>query len=179
MITREQVNAGRRVAGELIEKSGLHVTDKEMDNLEVADFGLENYPEEGAQIITFLDTKKVGYKAICLSEGQTLPEHMHTASLGEEGKEETFRVVYGVLRLFVPGDDQGDIPCPRGKEQYYTCRKELRLTRAEQVTLPPDTPHWFMGGEGGCVVLSISSWARCALDPFTDPNVIRETVVRD
>ena len=178
MITKEQVTAGRRIAKELIEKSGLQVTAKEMDGLEVADFGLENYPKEGAQIVSLLDTKKVGYKAICLSEGQILPEHMHTASLGEEGKEETFRVVYGILRLFVPGE-QGDVPCPVGKEQYYTCRKELRLGQTDQVTLPPDTPHWLMGGEGGCVVLSISSWARCTLDPFTDPNVIRETVIRE
>ena len=173
MIAKEQLDEGRLAAMELVKKSGFLVSGKELAEMEVTDFGLNNYPKEGAQIITFLNTKKVGYKAICLMEGQVLPEHRHTASLGEEGKEETFRVVYGILRLFVPGMGEGQNPCPAGKEKHYTCRKELELGPADQITLEPDTPHWLMGGKGGCVVLSISSWARCAMDPFTDPNVVR------
>jgi len=187
MINKAQLKTGQATARDLIKKSGLLVTEAEFAEMEVADFGLNNYPTEGAQIITFLNTEKVGYKAICLAKRQSLPEHWHTASLGEEGKEESFRVVYGNLRLFVPDDHKiewpniktwtpKELPCPAGKQQFYTCNKELKLAQAEQVTLPPGVPHWFMADEGGCVVLSISSWARCALDPFTDPNVIRETV---
>lgn len=174
MITKQQYDEGVAAAVKLLTEAGIAYTQDELAGLEVTDFGLGNYPHEGAQIITFLNTKKVGFKAICLLEGQVLPEHMHTASLGEEGKEETFRAVLRSTRLFVPGTGSDSAPFPAGKDAFYTCRKEALLTPPEQLTLPADTPHWLAGGPGGCVVYSISSWARCALDPFTDPNVIRK-----
>ena len=205
MITKEQFNFGREAAIALLHKAGVGVTELELDGMDVADFGLNNYPAEGAQIITLLDTKKVNCKIICLMEGQVLPEHMHTASLGEEGKEETFRVIYGTLHLFLPGEagseiiqphavrysdnsvknSTGFVPIasapgfrpPAGKERFYTCRRELILGPLGQTTVDHDTPHWFAGGEGGCALYTFSSWARDAYDPFTDPNVVRKTVV--
>ena len=183
MMTRKQVEEGRKIAEEMIKKSGIIVTQKEIESMDVADFGLENYPTEGAQIITLLDTKKVGLKIICLMEGQVLPEHKHITTFGEEGKEETFRVVSGTLRLFVPGESNvsygSKTPWPEGKDEYYTCRKELVLNPTDQVTLPPGTSHWFMGGAGGCVTYTISSWDRSDFDPFTDPNAVRKTVIVD
>ena len=177
MITRRQYEEGSAAAARLLAAAGIPFSPEELAGIEVTDFGLGNYPAEGAQIITFLNTRKVGYKVICLLEGQALPEHRHTASLGEEGKEEPFRAAFGATRLFVPGD--GPAPCPLGKEAVYTCRREVALAPPQQITLPPDTPHWLLGGPGGCVVYSLSSWARCALDHFTDPAVVRETVVTD
>lgn len=179
MITKKQVENGRQEALLLLQKANIKFTEEEMRGIEVADFGLGNYPTEGAQIMTFLNTQKVGFKIICLFENQILPEHMHTASLGETGKEETFRGVYGNTHLFLPGDNEKNCPYPEGKGEFYTCRREKIIRPLDQITLEPDTPHWLMGGVGGCVVYSISSWARCALDPFTDPKVIRETVVID
>ena len=179
MITKRQVEKGRQEAVRLLEKANIKYTEKELCEMEVTDFGLANYPAEGAQILTFLNTQKVGFKVICLMENQILPEHMHTASLGETGKEETFRGLYGDTHLFLPGDDGRDYPYPDGKGDFYTCRREKIIRPQDQITLDPDIPHWIMGGVGGCVVYSISSWARCALDPFTDPNVVRETIIID
>lgn len=165
----------------LLDKANILYTLEELEQAEVTDFGLGNYPCEGAQIITFLNTHKVGCKVICLLDGQILPEHMHTASLGEEGKEETFRSAFGLTRLFLPGTDTDtdNAPFPKGMDAVYTCRKEIALKPPDQITVPHDTPHWLMGGAGGCVVFSISSWARCALDPFTNPDIVRETVIID
>jgi len=180
MITKKQVLMGRDAASVLMEKACVAMSLQERDDMEVTDFGLENYPAEGAQIITFINSQKVCFKAICLMEGQILPEHTHTACLGEEGKEESFRVVYGNLRLFVPGETAGVVSCvPKDKEAFYTCRKEILMRSPQQVTLKADTPHWLMGGEGGCVVYTVSSWARDALDPFTNPNVVRQAIISD
>ena len=142
--------------------------------MEVADFGLGDYPRQGAQIATYVNTDRVGAKVICLLPGQTLPEHWHTAVGDDPGKEETLRVLYGALRLYLPGPDtlrEGRMP--RGKEDCYTCRQEVLLRATEQITLKPGVKHWLQGGEAGCVVWSISSAARCALDPFTDPHIRR------
>lgn len=178
MITREQYNEGLRASAELLRKAGTPVTPEELEAAEITDFGLGNYPAEGAQIVTLLNTRKVALKIICLFQGQVLPEHMHIASMGEEGKEETFRVLYGVLHLVVPGwSERMAASPPPGKEEYYTCANETVMKAAGQITLEAGTSHWLMGGKGGCVVYSISSWARCQLDPFTDPHVVRKTVV--
>lgn len=179
MITKQEVERGRQEAVLLLQQANIKFTEEELHGMEITDFGLGNYPSEGAQIMTFLNTMKVGFKIICLLENQILPEHMHTASLGETGKEETFRGIYGNTHLFLPGEKEKKAPYPDGKSDFYTCRKETILQPLDQITLEPDIPHWLMGGVGGCVVYSISSWARCALDPFSDPNVIRETVVID
>ena len=178
MIRRKQVEWGRAQALCLLQRARIAVTPQEVEDMEVTDFGLDNYPQEGAQIVTLVNTRKVGYKVICLLPGQVLPEHMHTAAMGEEGKEESFRVVFGTLHLYLPGDD-APAPVPFNKEAWYTCRKERCMRVPDTLTLSPDTPHWLLGGDDGCVVYSISSWARCATDPFTNPNVIRETKIME
>jgi D-lyxose ketol-isomerase len=184
IITQNQVREGFEAAAEQLRKAGIAVSPDELLLMEVTDFGLENYPAEGAQIITLLNTGKVGFKIIYLSEGQILPEHMHVASLGEEGKEETFRVICGTLHLFVPDSlplpdtlraRAGTIPSA-SLPPYCTCTKELSLQSPDQITLGHDTRHWLRGGKGGCLTYSISSWARCEFDVFTNPNVKRKTV---
>jgi len=180
MITQAQYREGLEFTLDMLSKANIAISSNEIKEIEVTDFGLGNYPLEGAQIVTLLNTHKVGFKIICLMEGQYLPEHMHTASLGEEGKEETLRAIYGTARVFIPAEVILQIPrLPVGKELFYTSRHEVALNPPEQLTILPDTPHWILGGCGGCVVYSVSSWARCALDPFTDPTVVRETVVKN
>lgn len=178
MIRRSQVEEGKKQALLLLQKAQVLIDENELNTIDVADFGLQNYPQEGAQMITLLNTERVALKLICLLPGQTLPEHWHTAVGDDAGKEETFRVLYGTLRLYLPGNDtiqEGTMP--KGKSVYYTCRKEQILRPPQQLTLSPGIKHWLQGGKEGCVVCSISSAAHCALDPFTDPNVQRITKI--
>ena len=51
------------------------------------------------------------------------------------------------------------------------------LRPGEQFTIPPDTLHSFTAGPEGAVVSEFSSTSRDGLDVFTDPQVLRETVV--
>jgi D-lyxose ketol-isomerase len=87
--------------------------------------------------------------------GQECPEHRHPPVDGEPGKEETFRVRRGSVRLWVDGDG------------------EVVLGPGEQHTIPPDTLHRFRAGDEGAIVSEFSTRSRDELDVFTDPRVRR------
>jgi D-lyxose ketol-isomerase len=59
----------------------------------------------------------------------------------------------------------------------------LRDEEADQIEIadlcPPDTWHWFQAGSEGAVVWSFSSKVTDAADIFLDPQVTRQTIVRD
>lgn len=180
MISKHDRHTGQQEAAALFEKAGVALSESEIDEIEVADFGLSDFRVEGAQIATFADTQRVGFKVICLLPNQTLPEHWHTAFGDNPGKEETIRVLYGTFRLYLPGGDgphEGFVP--HSKQAMYTCRNEIIMRPTQQQYLPPGTKHWFQAGAEGAVVYSISSQASCPLDPFTDPNIVRVTKICD
>lgn len=87
--------------------------------------------------------------------GQMCPEHRHPPVDGDPGKEETFRVRSGSVRLWVDGDG------------------EVELAPGEQHTIPPDTLHWFVAGPQGAIVSEFSTRSRDETDVFTDPGVVR------
>ena len=183
MINIQQKNKAIERSLPLFEQCGLRISAEEYTNIEIADFGLSDLFRQGAQIITLINTDRIGLKLICLLPGQTLPEHWHTSVLQDpvwDAKEETLRVLYGTLRLYLPGEDtlsNGFVPS--GRECYYTCRNENILKSPDQVTMPPETKHWMQGGEDGTVFASVSTAATCVFDPFSDPEVVRITVMEN
>ena len=68
---------------------------------------------------------------------------------------------------------------PEGKEKYYIVRNEVIMKPEDQMTLQPGTKHWVQAGSEGAVMYSFSSCTVDALDPFTDPNIVRITKVID
>lgn len=150
----------------------------EVSSMEIADFGLSNIEVEGAQIITLAQTDRIAAKVLVLLPWQTEPEHRHPPVGSDPGKEETIRALWGDLLFFIPGSDtmqRGRIP--PGKDDCYTCRHELSMAPGDQITLEPGTPHWFQAGDSGAVLLSLSTVARDLKDLFTDPDVVRATVI--
>lgn len=179
MLTRQEYIAARDRAAAMIRKAGIHITDKEVAEMDVADFGLSCLEKEGAQILSFFNTERVSAKVLALFPCQTEPEHWHTAVGEDPGKEETIRMVSGTVYFYIPGPDsvkEGFVP--EGKEAYYTVRQEVILKPGDQITLTPGTKHWFQAGAEGAVMYTFSSCARCALDPFTDPNIVRVTKIQ-
>ena len=87
--------------------------------------------------------------------GQMCPEHRHPPVDGEPGKEETFRVRRGSVRLWVDGDG------------------EVELGPGRQHTIPPDTLHWFVAGPEGAIVSEFSTRSRDESDVFSDQRVVR------
>jgi len=180
MITRAQQRQAQEQAARLMEAAGIRLSSGEREAIAVADFGLGRLETEGAQILTFVDTDRIAAKVIALLPGQTLPEHWHRPVGSDPGKEETLRVIAGPLYLYTPGPDtlrEGRIP--PGKEQVYSVRHERVMRLGDQVTLAPGDVHWFQAGPTGAVLYSFSTTARDILDGFTDPDIVRQTVIAD
>lgn len=178
MITRSELKEAQKRTAQMLKTAGLVVTDEEIKKIAAADFGLSHLEKEGAQILTFLETDRVAFKIIALFPKQTMPEHWHPPVGDDPGKEETIRAINGTLFFYVPGEEtirEGFIP--EGKEAYYTVRHELVMNPGDQITVEPGKVHWFQSGIEGAVLYSISSTARDILDRFTDPEIVRETVI--
>jgi D-lyxose ketol-isomerase len=180
MLTKEQLLEYRKKSAEYLKRAGIVMRPDEIDNIEVADFGL-NCPEQtGLEIAVYVNTDRCCAKELVMFPRQTCPEHRHPPVMGEPGKEETFRCRWGKVFLYVPGDKTQNpkgIP-PKGREANYTVWHEIVLNPGDQYTLMPDTWHWFQSGDAGAVVSEFSTKSRDELDLFTDPDIKRETIVK-
>ena len=141
-------------AAAMLAEAGIVLTPTEQEAIEVADFGLGDLERYGLEIVVYVNTERVCAKELVLFAGQTCPEHRHPPVAGEPGKEETFRVRSGLVRLHL-GDE------------------EVVLGPGDQHTIPPDTLHWFQAGEAGAIVSEFSTRSRDETDVFTDPRVVR------
>jgi len=180
MITRKEQREARRKALELYEQAGMVLTEKEKQQVEVVDFGLGHLETEGAQILTMVQTERISVKLLALTPWQTEPEHWHPQVGDDPGKEETVRHLWGELFFYLPGE--GEVRAariPEGKEELYTCRREIVMEPGQQLTSPPGEKHWFQAGERGAVFFSFSTIARDAMDQFTDSQVDRITRIRE
>ena len=179
MITRVEQRQAQQRAAELLQKTGLAFRPDELASIEVADFGLSELESTGAEILTLVDTGRLVVKLLVIFPDQTLPEHRHPRLGSYEGKEETIRCEWGELYLYGPGESApGPVGHPPAhRRRHYTVWHEYRLQPGEQVTLPPDTPHWFQAGPIGAVVWSITTRAADLQDVFTDPHIARQTVI--
>lgn len=171
----QEINQARQRAHDMLKQAGIVITDKELAEMEIADFGLGELEQTGLEIIIYINTPRVCAKELVLFPHQTCPEHRHPPIAGEPGKEETFRCRWGQVFLYVPGESTENPACqpPRGREAYYTVWHEIVLNPGEQYTLPPNTWHWFQAGDQGAVVSEFSTTSRDETDVFTDPQITR------
>lgn len=181
MISKEKYQEIVARTLEFFDKAGIVLTDEEKQNIEVADFGLDDIDNTGLELITYINTSRVCSKELVLFPGQTCPEHRHPDRNGEPGKEETFRCRYGRVYLYVEGEGDGKPHCkpPKGSEEYYTVWKEIVLNPGEQYTLEPNTLHWFQAGEEGAIVSEFSTNSEDESDIFTDVRIKRIPEIAD
>jgi D-lyxose ketol-isomerase len=145
----------RERAAAMLEEAGIVLTPVECKAIEVADFGLGDLERYGLQIVVYVNTDRVCAKELVMFPGQACPEHRHPPIDDEPGKEETFRVRRGSVRLWVDGAG------------------EVLLGPGEQHTIRPDTLHRFEAGPEGAIVSEFSTRSRDEGDVFTDPRVVR------
>jgi len=181
MITRGDYLKSQRVGADLIRKTGIIIHPTEMRRIEVADFGLSQLQVFGAQILTLVDTDKIAAKLIAMHPYQIMPEHWHPQVGDYAGKEETIRCEWGVLFLYDPGEPAHapKAVIPESRRSAFTKWHERILMPADQVTVPPNTPHWFQAGPEGVVVWSFSTKVIDLQDQFTDPEIRRETIITE
>lgn len=181
MITGREFEEARDWSWSLLQAAGIPLRAEERANIEVADLGLSELALTGLQILTLAATEWVGVKLLILRPGQFFPQHRHppSPSDGYPGKEELFRGHWGEAFLYVPGmpteGPRGEPPAHR--RPHCTVWHEIVLCPEVQYRCPPNTWHWFQAGPAGAVVWSFSSRTTDAQDQFSDPAVVRQTIV--
>ena len=179
MLTKEQYELYRKKALDLYGKASIVLTEKEKQQIEIADFGLGQFEQTGLAVVVYLNTERCCAKELAMLPRQTCPEHRHPAVGQHPGKEETFRCRWGNMYLYLPGPTAAApkaIP-PAGREKTYTIWHEIELKPGEQYTLLPNTPHWFQAGPGGAVVSEFSTRSTDENDVFTDEEIARITKI--
>lgn len=174
---RELYEIMKQNTREFFQKAGIVISESE--NIEIADFGLNNIKNIGLQLVTYINTERVCAKEMVLFPHQTCPEHKHIPCETRAGKEETFRCRYGKVYLYVDGEGdkkaiKADIP-----KTDITVFKEIILTPGMQYTIMPNTLHWFQSGNDGAVISEFSTTSTDETDVFTDKRIIRETKIED
>ena len=162
MITRAQQKEFRLLAADMLGKAGFPLTEKERDSIAVADFGLSNVRQQGAQILTLFETERISAKLIVLLPAQILPEHWHPPVGDDPGKEEILRGYWGRTHYFEQGEGEIDPSLiPEDKMHCFTASKRIDLLPADQIVIAPGTKHWMQGGPEG--VSSSASQPVCAI----------------
>ncbi|MEA3365382.1 MAG: D-lyxose/D-mannose family sugar isomerase [Candidatus Hydrogenedentes bacterium] len=181
MLTRERMGELQERAAKMLDAEGIAITPEECENIEIADFGLDEVEKTGLELVVYVNTDRYCAKELVMFPHQTCPEHRHPDVGGQRGKMETFRCRSGEVYLYVEGEPTPNPACkpPEGSEDYYTAFHEIVLGPGEQYTIPPNTLHWFQAGDKGAIVSEFSSTSRDESDVFTDPRIQRETVVSD
>lgn len=181
MITTKEQKEFQDEAVRLLAGTGIVITQTEAESIEIADYGLSNLKDIGLAILVYVNTDRVCAKELIMLPNQTCPQHRHPPVQAEPGKEETFRCRWGKVYLYEEGDATDSPKCapPKGSERHYTVWKEIELSPGQQYTLLPNRWHWFQSGPQGAIVSEFSTRSRDELDEFTDPNVKRETVIKD
>ena len=172
---KEDVLKQQNLAYEYYKKAGIVLTKEEIDNIEIADFGLGKVNKVGLQLVTYINTERVCAKEMVLLPFQACPEHRHVPTNGMEGKEETFRCRYGKVYLYTDTNKEAkkeDIHSPI-PETDVTVFTETILNPGEQFTIMPGTLHWFVSGEEGAVISEFSTHSTDETDFFTDKKIVR------
>lgn len=165
-ISKHDVNA-------YYQKAGIVLTDNEVEDIQIMDYGLGKLEETGLQLFIYVNTDRYCSKELVLFPRQTCPEHRHPPVGGEKGKQETFRCRWGKVYLYVEGEktENPSVLPPEEDKEYYTVWHEIVLEPGGQYTIPPDTKHWFQAGEEGAVITEMSSTSTDDHDVFTDPRI--------
>lgn len=182
-MTRAEVQKWQAVAMDYLTKAGIVLTAEEQQNIEIADLGLGEYEQTGLALVVYYNDEKYCAKELVLMPRQTCPQHKHPPipELQYIGKQETFRCRWGEVYLYVEGEAAANprgVP-PANRAHTYTVWHEIVLKPGDQYTIPPQTWHWFQGGEQGAVVSEFSTRSVDEADLFTDAQIQRIPEISD
>ena len=174
MLTDKEQKEIRKKSIEIFDKAGIALTEDEKKNkLRIVDFQTGNFYEIGIVILTTINTPRYCGRYIVFFPGQSCAQHWHPDVDGTPGKEETFRVLWGTVYAYFEGEPTQQIKAkiPEGREQYYSCLREVIIKPGDQYTLGLHEKHWFQGGPEGAIAYEVSSQARDEFDLNSDPTL--------
>jgi len=172
----KDVKQAREKAHQLLQKAKIIITPEEKENMEVSDFGLNDFERFGFEIVVYENNDRYCAKELVLLPRQTCPEHRHPkVSEKNVGKQETFRCRWGEIYLYISGHPtpKPKALLPEAHKKYFTAWHEILLKPGDQYTLPPNSLHWFQAGDGGAIVSEFSSTSTDENDIWTNPNISR------
>lgn len=176
-MTQAEIKKWQQVAKDYFDKASIVLTPQEIENIEIADFGLGEFEQSGLALITYFNDDKYCAKELVLLPYQTCPQHIHPeiSALNYIGKQETFRCRYGEVYLYIDGEavTSPKVRPPQHRASAYSVWREIVLRPGEQFTIPPQTWHWFQGGPEGAVVSEFSTQSVDESDIFSDPDIRR------
>lgn len=155
------------IAYQFLVEQKIVLSETEKENIEIADFGLNDFETTGLSIVTYVNTERVCAKELIMLPYQTCPEHLHLE------KEETFRCRKGKVYLYVDGKGNKDnikAIIPKGTYEVF---HEIELNPGDQYTLYPNTWHWFQAGKEGAIISEFSTKSTDENDIFRDANIQR------
>ncbi len=171
---RSEMKKAQARAAKQLREAGIALTREEKENIEIADFGLDELEKTGLELIVYENNDRYCAKELVMFPRQTCPEHRHPP-IGKTnpGKMETFRVRKGRVYLYVDGPKTKKPKAKPPKDGVYTVWNEIELKPGEQYTIPPNTNHWFQAGPSGAIVSEFSSTSTDEHDVFSDPRIKR------
>src|SRR5579864_6209523 len=122
----------RKRAARMLADAGIVLTQREVDEIEVTDFGLGRPEELGLQIVVYVNTARVCAKELVMFPRQTCPEHRHPPFDGTPGKEETFRCRAGTVYLYTDGDPTEEPRARIADRDRFTVWHEIVLGPGDQ-----------------------------------------------
>jgi N-acetylneuraminate synthase len=151
MIRKADYQTEQAAARQMLRSAGISLPN-DVD-IEIADFGLGKYREIGLGCVVKVNEPEYCSKWLTLLPGQTCPWHHHKL------KKETFIIHKGLVELTT---DSGT----------------FILRPGDQYTLKQGTRHTFTSKDGA-VIEEISTHDDNADNYFSDPKIIRDTVIED
>ena len=176
----EDVRRDRERAAAMLKAAGIAVTQLEAEMMEVADFGLGRPELFGFEIVVYENNDRYCAKEIILFPRQTCPEHRHPpVDAHNAGKRETFRCRWGEVYLYTKGEPAASPKAvlPEEEKNNFTAWYETVLHPGDQLTLPPDSLHWFQAGDGGAILSEFSSASTDENDIWTNPDIRRAPAI--
>lgn len=175
-----QIEQLKHYAYKKLKQTGIVLREDEIKQIEIADFGLNEFETTGLMLYTYENNDRYCAKELILLANQTCPEHKHPPVFKNNqqidiGKRETFRCRQGKVYLYVEGlkTEQPQTQAPKGSQEHYSVFHEISMQAGDQYTIEPNTLHWFKSGSEGAIVTEFSSSSRDELDIFTDPRIKR------
>lgn len=130
-ISKHDVNA-------YYQKAGIVLTDDEVEDIQIMDYGLGKLQETGLQLFIYVNTDRYCSKELVLFPRQTCPEHRHPPVSGEKGKQETFSAAGGRCISTWKAKRQNTQASSRRKKIRNTTLSGMRLclNRADNTPFP-------------------------------------------
>ena len=157
-----------------MKKAHIVLTDKEKENLEIVDFGMQDNFLQPRHLHRYICKQRTLLRQeMMLFPHQTCAEHWHPPV--DTGKQETFRCRYGTVYVYVDGEPTPNpkVQPPEKDREYFTAFHEIVLQPGDMFTMKPHTKHWFQAGPEGAIVSEFSSQSNDDTDVFTDPRIDR------